>query len=60
MQMDHTIANLPSSEIATEPTAASPQQDLSAHEVQVILQYRAASHETRESVRRMLAPLITD
>lgn len=61
MQMDQTAAAEPSSsEATTEHMATEPRQDLSAHEVQVILQYRAASRETRENIRRVLAPHLSD
>ena len=61
MQMDQTAAADPaSSETTTEHMAAEPRQDLSAHEVHVILQYRAAPREIREHIRRLLAPRFSD
>jgi hypothetical protein len=55
--MDNTTtATTTASEIATEPVVGDPHKHLlSAHELRVILHYRAASDEARDSVRRMLA-----
>lgn len=57
MHMDNTITtNAMPSDIATEPVAAAPHQhELSAHELRVILRYRTASDDTRESIRRLLS-----
>jgi hypothetical protein len=56
--MEHT-ADTPHTEAATEAAASHPPQ-LSAHERQLIVQYRAATEATRAHVRQMLDPPISD
>lgn len=58
MHMEHT-ADTPHTEAATEAAASHPPQ-LSAHERQLIVQYRAATEATRAHVRQMLDPPISD
>jgi hypothetical protein len=59
--MDHTKRDeKPATEPAETPATAEPcTAPLSAHERQVIAQYRAATEATRQRIRRLLAAPIS-